>query len=107
MEQPKVRKGIWIVIGPQESRFEKPLDGYVFAVHDDCIEVGYLQGKTKAVKEDVIWTCSHWDFKKQGPDGITLGGPEASIVRQGPPRQSMDELLREVAIFKKETNQDA
>ena len=79
MDAPKVKEGQWIVIGTGN------LQGYVFDVYSDgSLGVGYYQNRTKAIKEDVIWDGTHWQFKYEGPNGSYLRGHEEAIVKRGP-----------------------
>lgn len=79
MNAPEVHKCQWIVIGTGS------LNGYVIDVHSDgSLGVGYYQNRTKAIKEDVIWNGTHWQFKHDGPDGSYLRDQEEAIVKRGP-----------------------
>lgn len=79
MNAPEVHKGKWIVIGTGS------LNGYVIDVHSDgSLGVGYYQNRTKAIKEDVIWNGTHWQFKLEGPNGSYLRVQEEEIVKRGP-----------------------
>lgn len=84
MKQPNVKKGDWIIIGPSDSF--SPINGYVIDVFEDSLGVGYYQNELKAIKDDVIWNGTHWEFKYNGPCGSYLRGQEESIVKHGPPR---------------------
>ena len=75
---PSVSAGTWIRVG-------QSVDGYVFSLNNDgSLEVGYFQNRLKAIRETVIWTGDHWEFKYQGPNGSYLRGHEESIVKRGP-----------------------
>lgn len=79
MNAPEIRKGQWIVIGTGS------LNGYVIDIHSDgSLGVGYYQNSTKAIKEDVVWDGTHWQFKYKGPNGSYLRGQEEAIVKRGP-----------------------
>ena len=79
MDAPKVKQGEWIIIGAGN------LKGHVFDIHSDgSLGVGYYQNRVKAIKEDVIWDGSNWQFKYEGPNGSYLQGQEEAIVKRGP-----------------------
>lgn len=84
MEPPEVSEQSWIKLG-----IDKPgrrlTDAYVFRVYSPTkLSVGYFQNRLKAIKEDVIWTGTHWEFEIPGPCGSYLHGSEAAIVKKGP-----------------------
>lgn len=85
MEAPKVEKGDWIKIKSSES--DSGIDGYVLDVFSaEELGVGYYQNNIKAIKENVVWSGSHWKFKYSGPSGSYLKGHEEAIVKHGPLR---------------------
>jgi len=79
MQPPQVQKGEWIKVG------SSGLDGLVVDVHQDgSLGVGYYQNKLKAVKEDVIWNGSFWQFASSDPSGSYLHGAGEAMVKRGP-----------------------
>lgn len=76
-DRPVVKKGEWIRVGS--------VPALVMYVGDEYISVGYYQNKTKAIKEDAVWSGERWEFKYEGPCGSYLHGPEESVVKRGPP----------------------
>lgn len=79
MNIPRVRKGEWIRVGPNG------VDGLVLDIHNDgSLGVGYHQNRLKAIKEDVVWDGSHWQFANSGPSGSYLHGAEEAMVNCGP-----------------------
>ena len=85
MEPPEVKEHSWIKLGPNEPGRDR-LDAYVLRVYSPSkLSVGYYQNQLKAIKEDVIWTGTHWKFEIDGPCGSYLRGHEEAIVKRGPP----------------------
>ncbi|OOG36810.1 hypothetical protein [Rhodanobacter sp. C05] len=79
MNAPQVQKGEWIRLG------SNGLDGLVLDIHNDgSLGVGYYQNQLKAIKEDVVWDGSHWQFSNSGPNGSYLRGAEEAMVKRGP-----------------------
>ena len=83
-EMPKVGPGQWIHVGP--THLGRP--AVVCNVHDDHIEVVYLDDKNKAINEDAIWRSEEWAFKNDGPcggyaDGNSRLAHYVSILRRG------------------------
>jgi hypothetical protein len=79
MDIPRVKEGEWIKVGPSG------LDGLVLEIHSDgSLAVGYHQNRLKAIKEDVVWDGSDWQFAHSGPSGSYLHGAEEAIVKRGP-----------------------
>lgn len=81
---PKVGPGQWIHVGPMH--LGRP--AVVCNVHDNHIEVVYLDDKNKAINEDVIWRNEEWTFKHDGPcggyaDGNSRLARYVSILRRG------------------------
>jgi len=77
----KVNIGHWISVGRSAQ------DAYVMATHEDgSLAVGYYQNRAKAIKEDVIWDGSRWEFRYPGPNGSYLSGVEEALVKRGPIR---------------------
>lgn len=75
----KISKGQWIKIGTSG------IDGYVFDIFEDgSLGVGYYQNRSKAIKEDVVWDGTQWQFKYKGSNGSYLRGKEEEIVKCGP-----------------------
>ena len=85
MEPPEVKEQSWIKLGPNEPG-QDLIDAYVLRVYSPTkLSVGYYQNQLKTIKEDVIWTGTHWEFEIHGPCGSYLQGHEAAIVKRGPP----------------------
>ena len=83
MKAPKALTGSWIKI--QSSANDRGIDGYVInKLSDECLEVGYYQNRSKAIKDDVIWAGEFWKFKYDGPSGSYLRGHEEFIVKNDP-----------------------
>ncbi len=83
MEVPSIRLHDWIKV--KSDNDDEGQDGYVFKVISNAeLSVGYYQNQSKAIKENVIWTGTHWKFKNDGPSGLHLKGPDESIVKRGP-----------------------
>jgi len=79
-DTPAVQINQWIRLGPSPG-----VDGVVLEIQSDgSLGVGYYQNRTKAVKEDVIWAGSEWQFKHSGPSGSYLHGAEEAMVKRGP-----------------------
>jgi hypothetical protein len=79
MNTPQVQKGEWIKLG------SNGLDGLVLDIHNDgSLGVGYYQNRLKAIKGDVVWDGSHWQFANSGPNGSYLRGAEEAMVKRGP-----------------------
>jgi len=79
MDAPQVKKGQWIKFG------SSGLDGLVLDIHSDgSLGVGYYQNRIKAIKEDVVWYGSRWQFASSGPSGSYLRGTEKAMVERGP-----------------------
>ena len=105
MNQPEVKRGDWIEIGTQVNPFQLKLHGYVLSASDSgVVEVGYYQDQLEAIRAEVTWDGTCWQFVDKSPRGTHLRGPEASVVRKGPPRLSMDDLFRQAENTKKDTN---
>lgn len=84
MKPPEVIESTWIKLGPQERGYDRT-DAYVLKVLSPTkLSVGYHQNRLKAIKEDVIWTGTHWEFEIKGPCGSYLRGNEEAIVKRGP-----------------------
>lgn len=83
MGKPNVNEGDWLII--KSSSRDSGINGYVFSVHSDgSLAVGYYQNNAKAIKEDVVWNDSFWNFKYSGPNGTYLRGVDEAIVKRGP-----------------------
>jgi hypothetical protein len=77
---PAVQINQWIRVGSSPG-----VDGVVLEIQNDgSLGVGYYQNRSKAVKEDVIWAASEWQFKHSGPSGSYLRGAEEAMVKRGP-----------------------
>ena len=84
MEPPEVREQSWIKLGPNEPGRDL-IDAYVLHVYSPTrLSVGYYQGKLKAIKEDVVWTGTHWKLEIDRACGSYLRGHEEAIVKRGP-----------------------
>ena len=84
MDKPKVKEGDWIIIGQRPNPFLSDLRGYVLAVQDDLVEVGYYQNNIIEIKAEVIWDGAHWQFKTPPPHGTYVHGPKEAIIKKGP-----------------------
>ena len=79
MEAPEVRLHQWIRVGTTN------IYGLVLDIYSkDALGVGVYQNKLKAIKDDVIWDGTRWEFKYSGPSGSYLHGAEESMVKAGP-----------------------
>ncbi|MDH5822078.1 hypothetical protein QFW77_03595 [Luteimonas sp. RD2P54] len=77
---PVVQINQWIRVGHSPA-----VDGLVLETYSDgSLGVGYYQNHSKAIKDDVIWDGSHWQFKHSGPSGSYLHGAEEAMVKRGP-----------------------
>ena len=78
MMAPKVQKHEWITVGK---------NGTVAVVLNvrsaTSLEIGYLQNQTKAIRDEVVWRESCWEFTHEGPSGTYLRGAEESMVHRG------------------------
>lgn len=78
-DAPLVEEGQWILVGSAR------LNGLVLSVYGpDHLGVGYYQNHSKAIKEDVVWDGTQWEFDQSGLSGSYLRGPEAAAVKRGP-----------------------
>ncbi len=59
--KPEVSPGQWIKVGKREA--------VVCNLHADHIEVVYLDGRNRAINEDVAWDGNQWTFRRPGPNG--------------------------------------
>lgn len=83
MDAPKVKQGEWISI-----QGAMPIQGYVISVLDDgLLSVGYAQSSTKAVKENVIWSGTHWAFQSQSVEAGYLDATTQALVLRGKPQK--------------------
>ena len=79
--KPEVSPSQWIKIGKKHA--------VVCNVHKDHIEVVYLDGRNRAINEDVEWDDIQWTFKRPGPSGGYADKYRRlyeylSILRRGP-----------------------
>jgi hypothetical protein len=79
MNAPQVKKDERIRVGSHG------IDGLVLDVHSEgSLGVGHYQNQLKAVKEDVTWDGSNWQFANSGPSASYLRGAEEALVKRGP-----------------------
>lgn len=84
MDTPTVQVHQWIRIGGPSG-----IDGIVLDIYSDgSLGVGYYQNRSKAIKDDVVWDGTQWQFKHSGPSGSYLRGAEEAVVKRGPPLAS-------------------
>ena len=79
--KPEVSPGQWIKIDKSNA--------VVCNVHADHIEVVYLDGRNRAINEDIVWDGSQWTFRRPGPSGSHADKyprlyEYLSILRRGP-----------------------
>ncbi len=79
-DAPAVETNQWIRVGSSPGIIGVVLETY----SDGSLGVGYYQNGSKAIKDDVIWDGSQWQFKHSGPSGSYLHGAEAAMVKRGP-----------------------
>lgn len=79
MDQPKVAERTWI-------KLANGIDAYVLCIDSGGLSVGYHQNDKKAIREDVVWDGSRWQFRHSGQSGSYLHGQDEMIVKKGPYR---------------------
>jgi hypothetical protein len=84
MDQPKVVEHTWIKIYAGEH--QPGIDAYVLRVGSDGLAIGYHQDGGKAVRDDVVWNGSGWQFQYSEPSSSYLHGQDEMIVKKGPHR---------------------
>ena len=63
-EMPGIEPRQWVSVGERGY-----VNAVVCGVHNDHIEVVYLDDRNRAINEDVLWSGSYWEFKIEGPCG--------------------------------------